>query len=66
MDKIWKISLVAVFLFGIFNLLPKEERKTSGLKIAAAKDSSWELLREISRNNNLKTLELSETLMGDC
>lgn len=66
MDKIWKIILSGALLVGVFKYLPKEEKKTKGLRIAAAKDSSWELLQKIGERMRFEKIELSETLMGDC
>lgn len=61
------LFLFSLFLiFGIFEFVPRERSEKEGIKIAAAKDISWELLSKISQETNLHQEILSETLMGDC
>lgn len=66
MGKFFKVFLFFITIIGIFKFFPKEEKKISKLKIAAAKDISGELLYEIGKNMQLEKRELSDTLIGDC
>ncbi|KDR96278.1 hypothetical protein SAMN02745945_02008 [Peptoclostridium litorale DSM 5388] len=65
------ISTAAVFfVFAVFFLLPKEQRLSANVRIAASNDSSGMLLDYMIRNKdksgNIKNLDVESYILGDC